>query len=250
MAEIYFVTLNELGTAITCGGYSPDGTLPPGAIVCSKAISQNPKGYTAVNGVLIAPAAPTAAQILATAQANQVSILSGACAAQIVGGQQSSALGAPHTYPSNLTVQHPDQQNLASSVLSAVMASLGSAAWVPNTVYAAGAIVLGNGIPMTAQAGGTSGAEAPAWPTQVDTIVDDNGVQWEMWATPFWCEDGSGNWAWIDHSAAQIQQVGNDVKGAVLACQAQNAMLAAKVNAITPATPNAIAAVQAITWPA
>lgn len=194
--------------------------------------------WTVVNGVLTPPATPTAPELLAAAQANQVALLSAACAAQIVGGQQSAALGAPHTYPTKVT----DQQNLASSVLSAVMAMI-ALAWTPDTVYAAGTVVLGAGVPMKAVAGGTSGAAAPAWPTKVDTIADDNGVQWEMWSTPFWCEDQSGNWAWVDHSAAQIQQAGNDVKTAILVCQAQNATLGAQVMAATT-----VDAVQAITW--
>lgn len=63
------------------------------------------------------------------------------------------------------------------------------------------------------------------------------------WATPFWCEDVNGNWAWVNHTAAQIQQVGQDGKAAILACMSKNAEYAAEVLAATT-----IAAVQAVVW--
>lgn len=63
------------------------------------------------------------------------------------------------------------------------------------------------------------------------------------WTTPFWCEDNNGNWAYVNHTAAQIQQVGQDGKGAILAALVKNQTLSAQVNAATT-----VAAVQAITW--
>ncbi|MBD1412847.1 hypothetical protein ID145_16865 [Burkholderia contaminans] len=63
------------------------------------------------------------------------------------------------------------------------------------------------------------------------------------WTTPFWCCDSSGVWSYVPHSAAQIQQVGQDGKAAILAAIAKKAQLAAQVNAATT-----IAAVQAIVW--
>ena len=63
------------------------------------------------------------------------------------------------------------------------------------------------------------------------------------WATPFWCEDGNGNWAWANHTVAQIQQVGSDAKTSILACMAKNAALAKKVLAATTVTQ-----VQQIDW--
>lgn len=64
------------------------------------------------------------------------------------------------------------------------------------------------------------------------------------WATPFWCADSSGKWAWVNHTASQIQQVGSDGKAAVLAYQSQNAALQTQVNAATT-----VDAVAAIVWP-
>ncbi len=65
------------------------------------------------------------------------------------------------------------------------------------------------------------------------------------WTTPFWCADANGNWSWVSHTAAQIQQVGTDCKTAILAFQTQNATLAAEVTASTT-----VEAVQAVVWTA
>lgn len=124
--------------------------------------------------------------LLTQAQAARVSVVTQACAAAIVGGFASSALGAAHTYPSKMT----DQQNLMASVLDAFM----------------------------------------------NAAVDG-------WTTPFWCEDASGAWAWVPHTAAQIRQVGQDGKAAVLAAQSKAASLLAQIAAATT-----VDAVHAIAW--
>lgn len=63
------------------------------------------------------------------------------------------------------------------------------------------------------------------------------------WATPFWCADASGNWAWRNHSAAQIQAVGQAGMASVLTSQAKNATYAARVAAATT-----LAQVAAVVW--
>jgi hypothetical protein len=63
------------------------------------------------------------------------------------------------------------------------------------------------------------------------------------WTTPFWCADGSGAWAYVMHTAAQIQQVGQDGKAAILACLTKNQQLAMQIDAATT-----VEAVKAITW--
>lgn len=63
------------------------------------------------------------------------------------------------------------------------------------------------------------------------------------WTTPFWCEDANGSWAYVNHTASQIQQVGQDGKTAILAALSKNQTLAGQVMAATT-----IAQVQAITW--
>jgi hypothetical protein len=194
--------------------------------------------YVVVDGVLTAPAAPTAAQLLAAAQSAQLSVLSAACAAAIVSGFPSLALGSSHTYPSKMT----DQQNLNASVTDALIAK-GDPAWAASTAVSSGAIRVAEGVPYLCVVGGTTGADAPEWPTAVDTLVNDGDAQWQLWTTEFWCEDATGKWAWTEHTAAQIIQVGRDLKAQVLALQAKCATLAAKVAACTT-----VADVEAVVW--
>ena len=48
------------------------------------------------------------------------------------------------------------------------------------------------------------------------------------WVTPFWCAlDGA--WAFRPHTVAQIQQVGQDAKAAILAAMARNEVLQAEI---------------------
>lgn len=63
------------------------------------------------------------------------------------------------------------------------------------------------------------------------------------WTTPFWCMDGTGVWALVQHTAAQIQQVGRDGKAAILAAITKNASLAGQVMAA-----GTVSAVEAIVW--
>lgn len=70
--------------------------------------------------VAIPPAAPTAAALLATAQGTQTQTLKSACAATIIGGFTSTALGTSAAYGS----QQTDQSNLLSVVASTAGGSL------------------------------------------------------------------------------------------------------------------------------
>lgn len=63
------------------------------------------------------------------------------------------------------------------------------------------------------------------------------------WTTPFWCADVVGNWAFVAHTAAQIQQVGIDAKSAIVVALERNATLASQVMAATT-----IEAVQGVVW--
>ncbi|WP_296652897.1 hypothetical protein [Paraburkholderia sp.] len=128
------------------------------------------------------PVDPTV--VLASAKAVKISALQAACGAALVAGFASSALGAPHTYPS----QKNDQDNLQSAV---------------------------------AASGGQAGA----------------------WATPLWCEDQTGTWAYTAHTAAQVAQVNVDWVAFRTAAQSKYAAAVAQVNAAT--TADAVAAVSA-----
>ena len=56
------------------------------------------------------------------------------------------------------------------------------------------------------------------------------------WTTPFWCADANGNWAFRNHTATQIQQVGIDAKNAILSLQNRNIVAQAAVNAAQSVT--------------
>jgi hypothetical protein len=61
------------------------------------------------------------------------------------------------------------------------------------------------------------------------------------WTTPFWAMDSAGTWAYREHTAAQIQQVGQDGKAQIAAALLLNSELEAQVNAaMDAATVNAI----------
>ncbi len=248
-----YAAFNAQGAII--GFYdSIDSPVPAGvaAIAITDALwhacLSNP-GYTVVSGALVPPATPTAAQLLATAQANQAAMVTAACYATITGGFPSSALGSQHTYPSGNTPQHPDQSNLNASVTRALLASRKAGVWAAGANVAAGALVEdAAGDVYQCIVAGVTGATAPAWPTETGQIVNDGSAQWQLWATPFWCADSDGNWNWVNHTASQIMQVGDDATAFVLAQQAQNAILQAQIAAVAPDNPAGTSAVTAIVW--
>ncbi len=63
------------------------------------------------------------------------------------------------------------------------------------------------------------------------------------WTTPFWCQDSAGTWAMVQHTAAQIQQVGLDEKAWIVSCQEKLAGLNAQI-----AAAQTVSGVQAITF--
>lgn len=53
------------------------------------------------------------------------------------------------------------------------------------------------------------------------------------WVTPFWCADSADVWEFRLHTAAQIQQVGQDAKAAILAAMGRNEQLQAEIASAT-----------------
>jgi len=94
------------------------------------------------------------------------------CAAAILAGFDSNALGQHHHYPAKLT----DQSNLQAAVLVSMQQGLAA-----------------------------------------------------DWSTPVWCQDTTGTWAYLGHTAAQIQQVGSDGKHAIDTCIARKIELEQRV---------------------
>jgi hypothetical protein len=74
----------------------------------------------------------------------------------------------------------------------------------------------------------------------------------EDWKALFWCADGAGEWALVEHTASQIQQVQMDANASRKAAVTLSQMLTAQINAIeinsTTTEAEAIAAVQSTTW--
>lgn len=89
-------------------GTSAD-VIPAGAIECSADIHSFPWLHTVVNGAIVAPSDTV---LLEKAKSDQLLVISAACAAAIVGGFTSEALGDVYTYPSGIT----DQANLTAAV--------------------------------------------------------------------------------------------------------------------------------------
>jgi hypothetical protein len=63
------------------------------------------------------------------------------------------------------------------------------------------------------------------------------------WTSMQMCCDASGIWGYVKHTAAQIQQVGADVKAAIMALLVRNTALQIQVSEATT-----VAQVQAVTW--
>jgi hypothetical protein len=93
-----------------------------------------------------------------------------------------------------------------------------------------------------------------AWYTYPSKVTDQQNLNASVvasllpgipatWVTPFWCQDSNGTWAYVYHTATQIQKVGQDAKGAILTLLNKNAQLQASVMAATTAQ-----AVQSINW--
>lgn len=196
-------------------------------------------GWSYSGGGFVAPAAIAPEKMLQLAMQHQLEQISNACAATISAGFVSNALGSPHTYPAKAT----DQANISSSVMSAFLARMGGV-WQSRTTYAVEDTIVANGIVYRCASKGVSGDTLPAFPPVLGQMVRDGLVQWDVWATPFWCADINGKWSFVPHTSPQMQRVGTDAKQAVLSNMVQNATLAAQVLASTT-----VAQVQAVNWP-
>ena len=105
-----------------------------------------------------------------------------------------------------------------------------------------------------AMTGGFQSSALGAAHTYPSTLTDQHNLSGSVvgsllpnlpstWTTPFWCKNSSGVWAMVEHTAAQIQQVGIDGKAWITTCQQQKASLDARINAATT-----VSAVQSVLW--
>lgn len=123
---------------------------------------------------------------LAEAKAAKAALLDAACAAQIVGGFTSGALGQPHGYPSKAA----DQANLTASVLDALLNvddpvwvtpfwcadSTGAWSWRPHT--AAQIKHVGRDCKAAVIAAQTKNAELQAAVAAATTVAELEAITW------------------------------------------------------------------------
>lgn len=209
-------------------GYSPDGTLPSGAVECTQEQARG-GGYSIQNGALVANPAPNIAQL----QTTQIATLNAACQATILAGFQTTLDGTATT----ITLDQQDQFN-ANANASTAQAALQSSAWAANTTYAANSLIVVGGVVLVTLGGGTSGTTAPVAPTAFQTAVTDNEVTW--YKLGFWVGTGAGN-VMVD-PPTMIQLFGQGVAW-VNACRSKYEMFKAQVMAATTT-----AAVLAVVW--
>ena len=107
---------------------------------------------------------------------------------------------------------------------------------------------------VSAMTGGFQSSALGAAYTYPSTLTDQHNLSGSVvasllpnlpstWTTPFWCQDSAGTWAMVQHTAAQIQQVGLDEKAWIVSCQVKLAGLNAQI-----AAAQTVSGVQAITF--
>ncbi len=206
--------------------------------VTSAEWSNQAGNWWVVNGALTQtdPNAPTAAQLLAQAQAAQVSTLKKACATAIGAGYPfTSSTGNSYTITTSIT----DQLNGNGAALIAQVVMARATAWAASTTYAANSVVLAGGNYYLCVQAGTSGTTAPTFPSAFSTPVTDGTCSWELFGMLVPTTAGK---VWM--TAQNI--VACYTAGALFITTqlAKLASLEAQVNAATT-----VADVQAIVWP-
>ena len=140
-----------------------------------------------VNGALTQtnPYAPTAAQLLAQAQAAQKAL--------VTQGYNTATDYVPVTI--NGTAYQVDntagKQALNLSLAITANAAVQSSAWAADTEYTAGAYRNVGGVILFCSTPGKSGTSAPTPPTTFGTPVTDGTVEWELMGRKVYLQDGS-----------------------------------------------------------
>ncbi len=122
---LYYLKADSTGTKFIGTGYTPDGTLPPGAVPCPQAVAQNFSQYVP-NGSGGYTEAPSSV-LLAQAQSAQITLLKAGYQTAINAPVTfKNAAGVTSTYPSGNTILITGDK--AKSLLAETIAA-GSAAW-------------------------------------------------------------------------------------------------------------------------
>ena len=178
----YYLTPNAVGTAFQGAGYTPDGTIPTGAIPCTQEQAQNFQAYVPSSGEIVS--APSAV-LLAQAQTAQKAI--------VTQGYNAATDYVPvtingTTYQVNNTA---GKQALNLSLAITANAMMQSPAWTASTEYAAGAYCSVGGVILFCSTAGKSGSSAPTPPTTFGTPVTDGTCQWELLGRKVYLQSGS-----------------------------------------------------------
>ena len=180
--EAYYLTPNAAGTAFIGTGYTPDGTVPKGAIPCTQEQAQNFQAYVPSNGEIVA--APNAV-LLAQAQTAQKAL--------ITQSYNTATDYVPVTI--NGTTYQVDntagKQALNLSLAITANAMMQAPAWAASTEYTAGAYCSVGGVILFCSASGKSGTSAPTPPTTFGTPVTDGTAEWELLGRKVYLQGGS-----------------------------------------------------------
>ena len=178
----YYLTPNAAGTAFIGTGYTPDGTVPKGAIPCTQEQAQNFQAYVPSNGEIVA--APNAV-LLAQAQAAQKTIIT------------KDYSGATDYVPVTIngTAYSVDntagKQALNLSLAITANAAIQSPAWAADTDSTAGQLCSVGGVILFCSTSGKSGSTAPTPPTAFGTPVTDGTAAWELMGRKVYLQGGS-----------------------------------------------------------
>ena len=178
----YYLTPNAAGTAFQGTGYTPDGTIPAGAIPCTQEQAQNFQAYVPSNGEIVS--APSAV-LLNQAQTAKKTI--------VTQGYNKATDYVPVTI--NGTTYQVDntagKQALNLSLAITANAMLQAPAWVADTGYSAGAYCSVGGVILFCSMAGKSGTSAPTPPTTFGTPVTDGTAAWELLGRKVYLQGGS-----------------------------------------------------------
>lgn len=228
----YYLMMNAAGETFTGTGYTPDGTVPKGAIPCTQEQAQNFQAYVPSDGEIVS--APDTL-LLAQAQAAQ--------SATIRRGFLSAVQSAP------ITINGTDYQidlsgpnatgNLASASASQILI-MRNPQWAASTaVTAMQSFAVVAGSLLICSTSGTTGTTAPTPPTAFGTPVADGTAEWELYGRTFDLVGGGT----VTLTAQEIITATMQIEAYIHAMKQQRGTLLAQIQAA-----QTVSAVQAVVW--
>ena len=239
MTETYYLIPNSAGTAFLGNGYTPDGTLPKGAMVCTQAQASNFEAYapdmsTTPPSIVSVPTSV----LLAAAKTAQ--------SALIKQGFANAVAAIPFTINGTSYVLDTAQTKQAAYMAIVVAANNAMnhpVLWAASTSVAQYAVQLVGSSYLFCTVAGTTGTTAPTPPTTFGTPVTDGGVNggvtWELYGRTLEMSDGT-------HATFTVQElisIFQQVEVYIHYQKNQKLNLLAQIAAATT-----VSAVQAIVW--